>query len=283
MDDAGVSIFFILFLILVSGCSSSTGSSSSPAPSPVDSISSSAPAPASSATATPSAAPTEPADPLVGSWKCTSYIASGTLEKLYTFFENKTWTRTNRNLKTRVKSFSSGTWKAGGNGQYILHVQVSGNTATFTYDAGKDTLYEPTFQETFRRTVIPVPTAPVISMTLHSQQKADALQNSRARSGYRYLILNITIRNIQENESFPLDERSMWLVYDASMGTYIMSNNMEGYLEDPLRLGTLAPGETRQGNVIFSVPTNTHSYTLKMVDSRGDDAAERIVFEDSSA
>lgn len=282
MNGAGICIFFLVFLILVSGCSSSTGSLS-PAPSPTVTNSSSPQTAAFSATTTPSAAPTAPADPLVGSWKCTSYIASGTLEKLYTFYENKTWTRTNTNIKTRVKSFSHGTWKAGGSNQYILQSLVSGGSATFTYDAEKDTLYEPTFQETFHRTVFPVLPAPVIAMTLNSVQKTDALQNSRPRSGYRYLILNVTLRNTQKNESFPLDERSMWVVYDESPGAYIMINNMEGYLEDPLRLGTLAPGETRQGNVIFSVPTTTHSYTLKMVDSRGDDAAERIVFEDSMA
>jgi len=282
MNYAGICIFFMAFLVLVSGCSSSTGSSS-PALSPLVTVSSSPPTATLTETTTPAPTPTMPLDPVVGSWKCTSYIASGTLEKLYTVYENNTWTRTNRNLKTRVMAFSHGTWRAGGSNQYILHSLVSGGSATFTYDAGKDTLYEPTFQETFRRTVPPVPPAPVINLTLHSGQKADTLEKSKPRSGYQYLILNVTLRNIQENASFPLDERSMWVVYDNSPGTYIMINNMEGYLENPLKLGTLAPGETRQGNVIFSVLKNTHSYTLKMVDSRGDDAAERIVFEDSSA
>jgi len=212
-----------------------------------------------------------------------SYTSNGPLEKLYTFSENSTWTRTNRNLKTRVKSLSHGTWKSGSNNQYIFHSLVTGSSATFTYDPKTDTLYEPTFQETFRRTIPPVPPAPVINLTLHSEQKADTLEKSKPRSGYRYLILNVTLQNIQENASFPLDERSMWVVYDNSPGTYIMINNMEGYLENPLKLGTLAPGETRQGNVIFSVLKNTHSYTLRLVDSRGDDAAERIIFEDSSA
>lgn len=277
MKLSGACIFFIAAFIAISGCSSSEGSAL-PAVTPAITVSSPAPTAAFTETIEPAATPTVPADPLAGSWKCTSYISSGPLEKLYTFFENQTWTRTNRNLKTRVKTFSSGTWKPGGNSQYILHVQASGNTATFTYDAAKDTLYEPTFQETFHRTISPAPPAPVIGLALNSEHKAGALQNARPKSGNRYLILNVTLRNIQENESFALDERSMWVMYDDTPGTYIMTGNMEGYLEDSLPLGTLAPGETRQGNVIFGVPANTHSYTLKLVDSRGDDAAERISF-----
>lgn len=277
MNYSGACIFFIVFMIVLSGCSSSTGSSL-PAQSPAIAVSSPTQTAVSTETTEPAATPTVLKDPLAGSWKCTSYIASGPLEKIYTFFENQTWTRTNRNLKTRVKSFAVGTWKAGGNGRYILHVQASGNTATFSYDSAKDTLYEPTFQETFYRTASPVPPAPVLGLALNSEHKADALQNARPRSGYRYLILNVTLRNIQENESFPLDERSMWVMYDDTPGTYVMTDNMVGYLEDPLPLGTLAPGEARQGNVIFSVPTGTHSYTLKLVDSHGDDAAERISF-----
>ncbi len=214
-----------------------------------------------------------------------SFISSGPLEKFYTFYENNTWTRTNRNLKTRVKSLSHGTWKTGSNNQYTIHSVVSGGTATFEYDPVKDEFYEPTFQETFHRvtgTGSSAEPAPVINLTLNSERKAAALQNAHPRSGYRFLIVNVTLRNIHESEGFSLDERSLWILYDDSPGSYAMLK-MEEYLENLLPYGTIAPGGTRQGNVIFEVPTSSHTFTLKLVDSRGDDAAERIIFENSTA
>lgn len=274
----------ILFLILVSGCSSTTGSSS-PVPAPSEPVPPTIPADTVTVTITPSGTPVLPLDPAVGSWMVTSYTANGPLEKLYTLYENNTWTRTNRNLKTRVMSLSHGTWRNMGNNQYTIHSVVSGGTATFTYDPVKDQFYEPGFQETFHRVTgsgIPAQPAPVINLTLNSEYKAAKLQNARSLSGYKYLIVNLSLWNIHESKGFSLDERSLWVLYDDSPGSYAMNKNLEGYLENLLPFGTLAPGETTQGTVIFSVPTGSHSYILKLVDNRGDDAATRITFTNST-
>ena len=275
---------FVIFLILISGCSSTTGSSSPTAAPPVT-VLPSTPTDTFTVTMTPAGTPVQPVDPAVGSWLTLSFTSSGPLEKFYTFYENTTWTRTNRNLKTRVKSLSHGTWKAGSNNQYTIRSVASGGTATFTYDAVKDEFFEPTFQETFHRVADAgsyAEPAPVINLTLNSEWKADHLQNIHPRSGYRFLIVNVSLRNIQESEGFSLDERSLWIQYNDPPGTYAM-HQMEEYLENLLPFGTIAPGETRQGNVIFAVPTGSHTYTLKLVDSRGDDAAERIIFENITA
>ena len=53
-------------------------------------------------------------------------------------------------------------------------------------------------------------------------------------------------------------------------------------LEHPLPFGTIAPGEARQGDVIFAVTESSHTYTLKLVDIRGEDVSNIVMFENST-
>jgi hypothetical protein len=204
------------------------------------------------------------------------------MEKVYTFRENNTWTRTDRDLTDRTKDFSYGTWKNGGNNQYPMRFLVSSSSGTFRYDTVKDELYDPYYQETFHRTAdtgssaLP---APVINLTMNSEQKVSHLQNSRPSSEKLFLIVNVTIRNINEREGYSLDDKGIQVRSDDRTGSYSITGKMGGYLENPLPFGTIAPGETRQGNVIFAVPESSHTYTLKLVDLRGDDASNIIIFE----
>jgi hypothetical protein len=217
---------------------------------------------------------------------CSSYQGGDRLEKVYTFRENNTWTRIDRNLKDRTKANSRGTWKNGGNNQYMMQFLLSGSSGTFRYDTLRDELFDPYYQETFHRTadtgssVVP---APVINLTLNAEQKVSRLQNRSPLSDKVFLVVNVTLRNIHEREAYFLDETGIQVRSDDRMNSYSITGKMEGILENPLASGTIAPGEIRQGNVLFAVPEDSHSYTLRLADSRGDDASNVIIFENSTA
>ena len=100
---------------------------------------------------TPTSTPLILKDPIIGTWMCYSYTASGRIKKEYTFIENNTWSRTNTNLKSMRPAYSHGTWRKESDTKYSIKSSVSGGSATFQYDITKDELYDPGFQETFHR------------------------------------------------------------------------------------------------------------------------------------
>lgn len=275
---------FLISLLLLSGCSSKT--QSFPTPPPATPETTSAPPVSLTVTDTPSDTPVPPADPIIGSWLCYNTRFGERIERVYTFQDNNTWTRIDRDLKDRTKTNSHGTWKNGGNSQYLMRFSLSGNSGTFRYDAAKDELYNPDYEETYHRTTDPTnslqPVA-VISLTLNSEQKVSRLEHSRPFSDKIFLIVNVTIRNINESESYSLDEIGTQVRSDNSVGSYSITVKTGESLENPLTFGTVAPGETRQGNILFSVPEGSHSYTLRLADRYGDDASNVIIFENSTA
>jgi len=217
---------------------------------------------------------------------CYSYQSGDRLEKVYTFRENNSWTRVDRDLTDRTKADSFGTWKNGGGNQYLMQFLVSRSSGTFRYDPVKDELYDPYYQETFHRFAgagSSIQPAPVINLTLNSEQKVSRLKNLRPFSGKMFLIVNVTVRNIGESEGYSFDEKSIHIIFDNKPGIYSDNDEMGDSLENPLLPGIIAPGEIRQGDVIFAVPKNSHAYTLKLVDSRGDDASNLIKFENRTA
>jgi hypothetical protein len=280
-----ISAFFLCFLILAAGCSSAPGTLSE-TPAPTIMVSPSVPTASFTATSTPSDTPVIPDDPIIGTWMGYSYAGGDRYERIYTFWKNNTWTRLDRNLTDRTKADSHGTWKNGANNQYPMHFSVSGTSGTFRYDPAKDELFDPYYQETFRRTAdsgSSAPPAPVINLTLNAEQKVSRLGDFRPFSGKMFLIVNITIRNIHERDGFPLDDKSLHVVFDDKPGIYADNGDLGGPLENLLPFGTIRPGEIWQGNVIFAVPKSSYSYILKLVDIRGDDASNSITFVNSTA
>lgn len=203
---------------------------------------------------------------------------------LYTFLANNTWTRLARNLQDRTKRNSHGTWKNGGNNQYQMRFLVSGSSGTFPYDPVKDELYDSFYQCTYRRIADIGSSAspePFINLTLNSEQKVSGMGKRHPFAGFLWLIVNVTIRNTNEREEYSLDEKGIQVWSDDTKFSFSITSKMDT-LENPLRLGTVAPGETRQGNVLFSVPEESRSYTLRLADDRGEDASNIIAFENST-
>jgi hypothetical protein len=275
----------LIFFLLTAGCSTT-------APSHVQESGAQTPIPLSSSPVpvtfneTPAGTLAIPADPIVGTWMCYSYAGGDRLEEVYTFLANNTWIRLDRNLIDRTKWYSHGTWKNGGNNQYLMQYPVSRSSGTFQYDMVKDEFSDTFYQCTFHRTAdngssnLPLP---VLNLTLNSEQKVSRLQNNhRPFSGKIFLIVNVTIRNIHEREGYSLEDRGMHVVFDDRHEIYSDNGEMGESLENPLPFGTIAPGETRQGDVIFAVPIDSSEYSLKLVTSSGDEASNIITFKNST-
>jgi hypothetical protein len=231
-------------------------------------------------TITPTITPDTPQDPIVGSWLGYSYPPNGgRLKKVYTFWENNSWMRKTTNLKSRVQAYWHGTWRKENDKSYLIKTLESGSTATFQFDLSKEELFDPTYQDTFHRTSespIPVLRVPSLNITLHGAEKVSKLQGVSPFSGNKFLIVNISINNTNETGGYSFDEISIRVLYDEGSGSYSINSKNEGRLSNPLPFGTIALGETRQGNVIFGVPEKSESYTLKLVDSEGDTVSNII-------
>ena len=212
------------------------------------------------------------ADPIVGTWVCRVYLASGPLKKEYTFMENGGWTRINTNLQSLVQSTQKGTWRNEGDDKYAL-LGSRGVLATFAYDSMEDVLYDPNFKETFHRVPeenIPSAGLPPLNLTVWSAQKVPKINGSRPHSGYAYVLLNISIENIDDPKGFSFADKNIRITYDDGPGSWSMNTKLEGRVENAFPLGVIAPNETRQGNVAVSVPDNTHSCVVKIVNNEGD-------------
>jgi len=81
--------------------------------------------------------------------------------------------------------------------------------------------------------------------------------------------------NTHETGGYSLDEKSIRVSYDEGVGSYAITG-LEGKSENPFPFGTIAVGETRQGVVIFGIPEESHSFTLRLIDSHGDDVSNII-------
>lgn len=220
----------------------------------------------------PTASISLPADPIVGTWVCRAYLASGPLKKEYTFMEDGTWTRINTNLESLAQSTSKGTWRNESGDEYAL-LGSSGALATFQYERREDVLYDPHFDETFRR--VPEKNLlttgfPPLNLTVWSAQKVPKINGSRPTSGYVYILLNISVRNVDAPADFSCADKNFRVTYDDGPGSCSVNTKLEGRVENAFPLGGIAAGETRHGNIAVAVPENTHSFVVKIVNNEGD-------------
>jgi hypothetical protein len=221
---------------------------------------------------TPTSTPLTLKDPIIGTWMCYSNSASGRTKKEFTFMENHTLIRTITNLKSRVKGYSYGIWKKESTENYLTESSNSAGLIPWQYNSVKDELYLPLFQETYHRisdTDNPNMQVPSMNITLHTAQKVSEIQGSHPFSGKKFLVINVSIENGNETSGFSLDDQSIWVMDNDGHEINSMNKQEVGRLLNPIPFGMIAVGETRQGNVVFAVSENSHSYTLKLFDSEG--------------
>lgn len=272
-------VLFLALLVAACGCMQTVPATSSPiAPETT------APPVAATATAPPSVttAPAPPADPIIGSWIGYQYTASGRYQKVWVFRENSTWTMTNTNQKSRTTKDVNGKWTRTGTTTYEA-APSGGAPDTFTYDPEKDLLTDTYFQGTYTRfsgSLLASTPLPSLEVTLHSAQAVLAINGSHPNAGNRYLILNISITNVNATAGFAFSDDNARVTTPEMPVSKAINRKLAGKLENPFPTGKVAAGETRQGNVIFGIPAASASFTFRLIDDSGN-AISNVVMGDA--
>ena len=219
-------------------------------------------------------------DPILGTWMCYSYSSSGRIKKQFTFLENQTFLRTITNLKSGVQSRVSGKWNQEGPGNYL--VKLSTGSITFQYNSTSDELFLPLFQERYYRISYadnPNVQDPTLNIILHDVQSVSTIQGSHPFSGKKFLVIDVSIENVNEADGFSFEDNSIWVMSDDGHEISAMNKKEEGHLLNPFPSETIEKGMSRQGTIVFAVPEDTHSYTVKLVDNEGEVISNKVEFE----
>lgn len=225
----------------------------------------------------PATIPVPPKDPIIGSWMSYKYLATGKIELFWTFSENNTYTLVNTNVKSQHKKFVQGTWSKAGADTY--QVSTSGTPLIFTYDRTNDACSDTFFLVNYSRvtgTEIRQERVPTMNITLFYAQSVPEIVGSHPYRGNKYLIVNISIKNVNETGWYIFTDDTIWAIPDDGTGSSSLNQKLSGILENPFPPGKIPLGETRQGNVIFGVPEKSQSFTLKLVD-RGGNTISNII------
>ncbi|MCX5799087.1 MAG: DUF4352 domain-containing protein [Proteobacteria bacterium] len=147
-------------------------------------------------------------------------------------------------------------------------VSVSPEPVTYQQPTKVSTSY--TYSQ---QTPIPTTTSPLIQtfsvgesasdrdtkFTIKSFNFKDEIDSRDADKGYHFLIIDVTVENLQKDKI-----SSLWVPYSI--------NDADGYTYNSLYFGGLEksfdgqnilPGETRRGNLLFSIPINSKGLKLK--------------------
>lgn len=121
-------------------------------------------------------------------------------------------------------------------------------------------------------------------MTLNSVRRAQMIGSTKTESGKQFLILNITIENISPDKNFSYPG-SQFIVLGLEGGIeviYEMNELPLLKLEKPFNGENIAPGNKRQGEIVFEVPENAKGLKLRFEyspDSSGEFRLESFVLD----
>lgn len=227
---------------------------------------------ATTLTTVPTTIPVPPKDPIIGTWVGYKYLASGRIQLVWTIMENNTWSLVNTNMKSQHKKFVYGKWKKDSAVTYQI-TPPSGTWITCTYDPAKDEWSDTFFLVTFTRVTDPDTLIPeqirTMNITLYSAQMVSEINGSHPFSGNKYLIVNISIKNINETGGYSFTDDKIWVVLEDQNGLTAINQKLKGKVENPFPSIKIGPGEAQQGMVIFGVPEKPQSYVLRLIDSNG--------------
>lgn len=252
-------IIFLLVIVFICGCTQTVSKNKPGLTTEIPITSMTA---ATTMTPSPTTISVPPADLIIGTWMGYNYLASGKIERVWNFTENNTWNMTNMNVKSQKKNYVNGVWKKESTGTYQV-IPSSGRPDTFTYNVAKDEFSDTYFGETYTRitdiTVMDNPhdQVPTLNITLFSAQSVPGINGSHPYPGNKFLIVNISIKNINETGGYSFTDDSIMAVSEDGQGSNAINQKSEGKLENPFPSGTIGPGESKQGNVIFGVPENS--------------------------
>lgn len=87
----------------------------------------------------------------------------------------------------------------------------------------------------------------------------------KAENGYHYLILDITLENIDDNRSRNYAEYAHYKILSPDGYTYEFDSDASNVLAKPLDSSDVFPGNKRRGEVPFQVPINATDLKLQFM------------------
>jgi len=109
-----------------------------------------------------------------------------------------------------------------------------------------------------------------LSVTLNSAVKKNTLGGLTAKSGFTYLVLDVTIQNNDKTNDFKYSDSSFAILDKLNQERH-MSNTLKfpSGLNSPLKSGTIPRTSKITGQIVFGVVDSSNSYKFSVVDSTG--------------
>ncbi len=114
-----------------------------------------------------------------------------------------------------------------------------------------------------QETAKPVDTGNV-HLTINSALKTTKIKDSNPLPGNIFVVINMTINNLQEKEPFVANEKTVDIT-----GGGPMTQKIYDRLSNPFYWGTIPPQGSRTGEVVFGVKETTGSFTITLLDEKG--------------
>jgi len=149
--------------------------------------------------------------------------------------------------------------KSSKTGEIVFGVKTTTEqfTITFLDEEGTTILTKPIGS-------ISYPTLKNLEVTIHSAQKTTKMPGNNPLPGNIFLVVNMTIENLDETDSFVADEYSI----DITDGGPI-TEKMYDNLANPLFWGSIPPRSSKAGEVVFGVKGSTEQFMLMLLDGKG--------------
>jgi hypothetical protein len=121
-------------------------------------------------------------------------------------------------------------------------------------------------------TVSPTGTAAtsVISVTINSAEKKTTLFGASPMPGNIFLVLDVTIKNNDQNEDFRYTDAS-FAIFDKKnqKGNSAITSKVAGKLENAITSGMIPMKSEKTGQIVFGVLTSSKGYKFSVIDSTG--------------
>jgi hypothetical protein len=114
------------------------------------------------------------------------------------------------------------------------------------------------------------PATSIISVSINSAEKKTSLGNSVPHSGNVFLVLDVTIKNNDQNEDFSYTDAS-FTVFDKKnqKGVPAITSQLSGKLNSAITSGMIPMKSEKTGQIVFGVLAGSKGYRFSVIDSTG--------------
>jgi hypothetical protein len=105
--------------------------------------------------------------------------------------------------------------------------------------------------------------AQTLKVIIHSVQKTTKIQDTNPLPGNIYVVINMTIENLADSEPFVANENTIDIT-----GGGPMTQKIYDRVANPFYWGSIPPGSSKTGEIVFGVKESTNQFTLTLLDEK---------------